>query len=115
MTSAIRAETTTAAAGRARRSRALRAVRALATTNEIAAPEERRNGTGAAPEDDGRLARLTHRVRGEYAEMPGLRLTVPQAARLFSLAPDVAELVLDALREDAVLHLSPEGTYSLRR
>ena len=27
---------------------------------------------------------LAVRVRGEFAEMPGLRLTVPQAARLFS-------------------------------
>jgi hypothetical protein len=61
------------------------------------------------------MASLSCRVRGEYAEMPGLRLTVPQAARLFSLAPDVAQSVLDGLRDSAVLHRSPDGAYSLRR
>jgi len=107
VTSAIRADTTTAFAGRAGR--------AGTTTSKTAARDERCGKNGDAPDADAHLIGLSRRVRGEYAEMPGLRLTVPQAARLFSLAPDVAELVLDGLREDAVLHLSPEGTYSLRR
>jgi hypothetical protein len=37
------------------------------------------------------------RVRGEYREMPGLRLTVPQAARLFNLEPAQCARLLDAL------------------
>jgi len=43
------------------------------------------------------------RVRGEYREMPGLRLTVPQAARLFNLAPAECERLLDALVTDGAL------------
>ena len=37
------------------------------------------------------------RVRGEYREMPGLRLTIPQAARLFNLDHDHCVRVLDTL------------------
>jgi hypothetical protein len=61
------------------------------------------------------IAALALRVRGEFAEMPGLRLTVPQAARLFSLAPDVARAVLDELRLASVLTCSNRGSYSLSR
>ena len=65
-----------------------------------------------APLVDG-IARLMRRVRGEFAEMPGLRLTVPQAARLFGIAPDVAHAVLDELRIASVLTCSNRGSYSL--
>lgn len=58
---------------------------------------------------------LAARVRGEYEEMPGLRLTVAQAARLFGVSPDVAHAVLDDLRRASVLTCSNRGTYSLRR
>ena len=37
------------------------------------------------------------RIRSEYQEMPGLRLTLPQAARLFGLKPDNCERVLNTL------------------
>jgi len=40
---------------------------------------------------------LCHRVQAEFREMPGLTLTLPQAARLFSLEPDRCERILDAL------------------
>lgn len=72
-----------------------------------------------SPEPDAALAAsipaLAARVRGEYEEMPGLRLTVAQAARLFGLAPAVARTVLDDLRRASVLNCSERGTYSLRR
>lgn len=58
---------------------------------------------------------LALRVRGEYEEMPGLRLTVVQAARLFGVAPGVAHAVLDDLRRASVLRYSDRGTYSLSR
>jgi hypothetical protein len=61
------------------------------------------------------IASLALRVRGEYEEMPGLRLTVPQAARLFGVAPDVAKSVLDDLRRASVLKCSERGQYALRR
>ena len=58
---------------------------------------------------------LAVRVRGEFIEMPGLRLTVPQAARLLSLPTLVARDVLDELRQASVLTYSDDGAYSLRR
>jgi hypothetical protein len=56
---------------------------------------------------------LAARVQGEYREMPGLRLTVPQAARLFSVAPDVAAAVLHELRRASVLARSDDGAFAL--
>jgi hypothetical protein len=71
--------------------------------------EAARDATAAADV----MTALRLRVQGEYREMPGLRLTVRQAARLFGLSPDVADAVLDELRRAAVLALSPAGAYSL--
>ena len=45
--------------------------------------------------------------------MPGLRLTVRQAARLFGIPPDIAQVVLHNLRRASVLALSSDGAYSL--
>jgi len=56
---------------------------------------------------------LALRVRAEFGEMPGLRLTALQAARLFGVAADVAHEVLDELRDASVLTRSNRGTYSL--
>jgi hypothetical protein len=58
---------------------------------------------------------LTLRVRAEYVEMPGLRLTLLQAARLFGVPPHVAHAVLDDLVRASVLTCSDRGTYSLSR
>jgi hypothetical protein len=57
----------------------------------------------------------TLRVRREFEEMPGLHLTVAQAARLFGLAPEVAHAVLEDLRRASALACSARGTYSLNR
>ena len=46
---------------------------------------------------------LRDRVRGEYREMPGLRLTVAQAARLFNLEAGQCGQVLDTLVTDGAL------------
>ena len=43
---------------------------------------------------------LHARVRAEYLEMPGLRLTLGQAARLFNLDPERCASVLHALVTD---------------
>jgi hypothetical protein len=43
------------------------------------------------------------RVQGEFREMPGLTLTVRQAARLFSIEPSQCERVLGALVHDGIL------------
>ena len=59
------------------------------------------------------MSPLAVRVYGEYREMPGLRLTVRQAARLFSVAPDVADEVLHELRRASILRHSDDGAFSL--
>jgi hypothetical protein len=43
------------------------------------------------------LQRVVERVRGEFNEMPGLRLTPQQAARLWGLEPSACDAVLDHL------------------
>jgi hypothetical protein len=61
------------------------------------------------------MSPLAVRVHGEYREMPGLRLTVRQAARLFSVAPDVADAVLQELRRASILASSNDGTFFIDR
>jgi hypothetical protein len=40
---------------------------------------------------------LCTRIQAEFREMPGLKLTLPQASRLFSIEPTRCERVLGAL------------------
>ena len=51
------------------------------------------------------------RVRGEYCEMPGLRLTLAQAQRLWDLDTLAAQSVLRALVEAGFLRPAPDGTF----
>ena len=46
---------------------------------------------------------LVTRVRGEYGEMPGLRLTLAQACRLWQLEPAVCDAILQALVAEGFL------------
>jgi hypothetical protein len=50
------------------------------------------------------------RVRAEFNEMPGMTLTVVQAARLFGLEHDVCRTVLDRLVRSAYLRWTPGGS-----
>ena len=59
------------------------------------------------------LTPLAVRIRAEFREMPGLRLTVCQAARLFGVAPDSADAVLDELRRASILVRSDDGLFAL--
>ena len=52
---------------------------------------------------------LVDRVRSEFLEMPGLRLTLPQAARLWGLDPPSCEAVVDALIRSAFLQRTATG------
>ena len=54
------------------------------------------------------LRDLRERVSAEFTEMPGLRLTVAQAARLFSVDREQCRGVLDSLVSEGVL--STDGT-----
>jgi hypothetical protein len=46
------------------------------------------------------------RIQAEFAEMPGLRLTLPQASRLFNLERTVCERVLGTLVDKRLLSQS---------
>ena len=56
---------------------------------------------------------LLRRVESEYREMPGLRLTLPQAQRLFALRQDVCARVLTTLADQAILRRDANGAYIL--
>jgi len=58
------------------------------------------NRTTCSSQED---ADLQGRIRAEYVEMPGLKLTLPQAARLFNLEQGRCERVLGALVDDGAL------------
>ena len=60
---------------------------------------------------DDTVARLRRRVRSEFIEMPGLRLTTAQAARLWALDRRTSQLVLDDLAEDGFLSRTAAGAY----
>jgi hypothetical protein len=52
------------------------------------------------------------RLRGEFLEMPGLRLTLQQAQRLCGVEPVMCKVVLDALVDVNFLCLKADGTYA---
>ncbi len=51
------------------------------------------------------------RIRGEYAEMPGLKLTAAQASRFWHLGPRDSERLLDRLVAQGVLRRTRDGHY----
>ena len=55
---------------------------------------------------------IVRRIRGEYLEMPGLRLTRPQAQRLWGLDEQTCARLLDSLTEDRFLLRRDDGTYA---
>jgi len=52
---------------------------------------------------------LIERVRGEFIEMPGLQLTMTQAARLWGLDVASCRNVVDVLVESAFLRWTDAG------
>ena len=67
----------------------------------------RRGEAGAEPQRKS----LEAMIRGTYREMPGLSLSVPQAARLFGLREQTCRIVLDDLVGAGVLRRRAEGQY----
>ena len=55
---------------------------------------------------------LLRRIRGEYFEMPGLRLTRQQAQRLWGLDDETSARVLRVLVDLKFLVLGADGTYA---
>ena len=56
--------------------------------------------------------RLLERVRGEYLEMPGLRLRPEQVQRLCGIERMMCQSVLDALVDVKFLSMKSDGTYT---
>jgi hypothetical protein len=57
-------------------------------------------------------AQLLRRIKAEYIEMPGLRLTVAQAGRLWGLDGPACRDLLECLATEHFLQRRPDGTYS---
>ena len=55
------------------------------------------------------LEKMEARVRAEFDEMPGLRLTITQASRLFGLDRDMCRAVVDRLVRLDYLRLTDGG------
>lgn len=66
----------------------------------------RSTGTGPAPSDA-----MLQRAKSEFLEMPGLRLTIRQAARLWALDACDCERLLDTLVEARFLSRTRDGAY----
>lgn len=56
-------------------------------------------------------ASLLHRIRGEFQEMPGLRLTARQAQRLWGLDASACEALLGALIAAGFLKRTGDGAF----
>lgn len=57
------------------------------------------------------LESLVARIRGEYQEMPGLRLTFAQACRLWQLDAPTCEMLLEQLVREMFLYKTGNGAY----
>jgi hypothetical protein len=57
------------------------------------------------------LESLVARIRGEYSEMPGLRLTLAQACRLWQVDALTCETLLEQLVSEAFLYRTDNGAY----
>ena len=53
---------------------------------------------------------LVDRIRGEFNEMPGLQLTMAQAARLWGMDQTACRNVIEMLVDAAFLRWTPAGT-----
>ena len=53
---------------------------------------------------------IAERIRGEFMEMPGLQLTMQQAARLWGMEQQACRAVIDSLVEASFLRWTPTGT-----
>ena len=54
---------------------------------------------------------LVVRIRGEYSEMPGLRLTFAQACRLWQVDASTCEMLMEQLVREGFLRKTLDGAY----
>jgi hypothetical protein len=65
----------------------------------------------AARDVEPQADRFLPRIRGEYREMPGMRLTLEQAQRLWGLDRRTCEKALGSLVEERFLTRGADGAY----
>jgi hypothetical protein len=58
-----------------------------------------------------RIEDLVIRIESEFLEIPGLKLTIPEAQRRFSVDEIMCEAILDALVDSAVLVKTRDRVY----
>ena len=63
------------------------------------------------PQPSRSIDEVLRRVQGEFLEMPGLRLTEPQARRLWGLDSVSCEALLDALVDAKFLFRTRDGAF----
>jgi hypothetical protein len=56
---------------------------------------------------------ILNRLRGEFREMPGMRLKLEQVQRLCGIEPPLCKLALETLVEAKFLRLGSDGAYVL--
>jgi hypothetical protein len=74
----------------------------------------RNDGVRPIPSEMKGPSRLLQRMWGEFAEMPGLALTLSQAARLWSVTTPEAKGALTELIDGGFLMRDPRGWYRRR-
>jgi len=72
----------------------------------------RRRGTLTISVKPQPLEDILRRIQGEYNEMPGLRLTIAQAQRLWGLDRAECDAVLGALVDAKFLIRNRDGTFA---
>jgi hypothetical protein len=77
---------------------------------ELRFGKERREEDLMARQDK-ELGKLLRQIQGEYREMPGLCVTLPQACRLWHLDQDTCNHVLSQLVRDQFLRQTPKGLF----
>ena len=75
----------------------------------------RRNRVAIVRVSDRSSSCVTERIRAEYIEMPGLSLTVPQAARFWGVSTPELERLLTMLVESGFLVRDRSGSYRRSR
>jgi len=77
---------------------------------ELQHPERRQRTRGTLRGEPTRV-QLQSLILGMYREMPGLSLTLPQAARLFGLRYGTCQIVLEDLVRDGLLLRGDDRQY----
>lgn len=80
-------------------------------TSRHVAAEERRSRPRDAVAGEPPRPHLVSMIVGTYREMPGLRLHVSDAARLFGLRSCTCHIVLEALAESGQLRRTDDSSY----